>query len=225
MSSMNVYLSENKILIATDTYCHKKENEKEQPINFVSKVFYLPQHKTVFACQGLAEFGLSFFAFVQRKAVASDLSSLLFYTKCFFNKNYLPPELRHLNPGTLFFFGLNDKSNKLECHKLLFDENSQLQLTYIPAPNVIRKPDIDNFEERWNSLYWNDLDAQCTSLVQLTIWQKEDDSLLEEDKKIGIGGEVQLTILEKTDDTFYIETQNIFRFPDYEELIQKMRDV
>ena len=78
MSVMNVYYSKSAIVIATDTFSHLKLNSQVIPVNFVSKVFQLPQFKCCFSVQGALKLAMRYFEFAQMKVTAKDFKSLIY---------------------------------------------------------------------------------------------------------------------------------------------------
>ena len=142
MSAMNVYASNNDIFIVTDTYCHfKDESMNEVPLNFVTKVFVLPHLNCCFCSQGIGEFALAYFTFIQRKVIAIDIESLVDFTKSFFSLQHISELIRSQdNLGTIFLFGLNNSIQKLETYKIWFDTKKlKVEKLYILDDDLDRR--------------------------------------------------------------------------------------
>lgn len=83
MSAFNAWLSNEKFIIASDTLCSLSTSYGNVVKNFLTKVYHLPQYKCCYTSQGLRDFGLEFFVFIQQEVKAYNLYSLLESIKSF----------------------------------------------------------------------------------------------------------------------------------------------
>ena len=228
MSAMNVWVTKDLIAITTDTYCHfKTDNGEEIPVNFISKVYQIPQHKSCFTNQGMRDFGMRYFNFVQTEVKAQDISTLISYTRNHFTIEDFYLERPVDKIGTIFVFGLNDLTNRLEVYKIYFDEQRKINVSQL-GENIepyftICKPELKrgDLATTVDNSNLSSFENAIPSLINIMKVQKEDDDL-DNFNKVGIGGHIQLTIINNHDNYFSMQTSFIHKFDDYDTMYQNM---
>ena len=190
MSSLIAYLNHNQFVIATDTFVHSKNVDELDPVNFCSKTIYLPQHKCCVAGQGVAEVLNQFFVFAQQKVIAKDVHSLVNQATIHFSYN-LDNISKFDNLATLFVFGVNDLTNKMEVYKMVIQNSKPNQLQQIEF-GLLHKPEIVDIE---NILKLNSNTDIYQKLAILMKEQKKQDDLKKANERAGIGGQIQITTM------------------------------
>lgn len=214
MSAIIAYLMPEQFLFATDTFVHEKNDNGMRPVNFCSKVIYLPHLKTCVAFQGFGDTISQFFNFAQQKVIASNLYSLVLQTTKHF-KVYLENSIEVSNLATLFLFGVNDQTDQLEVHKITITSKGNNKYEQLPY-GLLHKPEIINFES-FLTTFKDESPIQL--LVNLMIEQKKQDALRVIQERAGIGGQVQITYLSynKNNKDLIIQMQMVNAFNDFDD--------
>lgn len=216
MSAINAWISNNKFIIATDTLCQMNTKYGNVARNFVTKVYHIPQYKCCFSSQGLRDLGLEFFNFTQTDVRANNLETLLNFSKKFkLSTKY--DEVSFTQIGTIFLFGYNENSNKLEVYKSYFDENRNIHFEKsfndIDDYNIMIKPSVGlDYELIKDELKWNNFDDIKQSLIKITIEQKRG---FDRNCDPFIGGQIELNIIEYSNNIYSAYTEIIYTFEDY----------
>lgn len=221
MSSFNAWLSNEKFIIATDTLCSLSTSYGNVVKNFLTKVYHLPQYKCCFTSQGLRDFGLEFFIFIQKEVKANNLHSLLEGIKSF-QLSDIYDEFEPSDIGTIFLFGLNDDTCKLEMYKIYFDKLKLIHIETIVNYNIdehiiICKPQHENFDylTLLKGLVWNNLEDIYDNLITITTAQKK---VFDKDANPFIGGQIELTIMECSNGFYSTFTEILYEFDDYDKV-------
>jgi|GEM_PF-4808744 len=225
MTAMNAWISKDAVAIATDTYCHRTLDEKRTAINYMTKIYQLPHLKACFTNQGLRDLGLHLYNFIQTEVVAKDFESLIQYVKLYFTIDGFYEDLPYNKIGNVFIYGFNDSTQEMEVVKVSFDEFrftvvEQLGIGYFKGGDEhfrIFKPQTKDgkIDEFTIKLKWYNLEEAVNSLRLVMEYQKIDDELNDE-KIVGIGGEIQITLLTLKGGFFVSETFMLQRFDDFE---------
>ena len=219
MSSLIAYSNNNQFVIATDTFVHSKDDNRIQPINFCCKTIYLPHHKSCVAGQGIGEVLNQFFLFVQQKVIAKDIYSLITQTTKHFKFN-LDQNIEGDIIATLFVFGVNDLTNKLEVYKMSILKSNihrQEQIEF----GLLHKPEIFGIEGILDKARNQDIGQVLATLMKE---QKKQDDLKPVYDKAGIGGQIQITtmIYNDTSKDLFLQIRMVDCFEDYEDIYYAM---
>jgi len=218
MTAFNAWLTNEKYIIATDTLCGQTTHYGKIYRNFLTKVYHLPQYKCCFTSQGLRDFGLELFVYIQKEVKALAYTSLLESIKNFkISETYadMPPN----ELGTVFIFGLNNETDRLGMSKIYFDSEGSIIieeiLNNIDGHNKLYKPQHKNidFEVIGKHLNWENTGDIYDSLIFIT---KEQKKAFDSDANPFIGGQIEITTMEYSNNFYSTFTEIAYDFEDYE---------
>jgi len=132
-----------------------------------------------------------FFVFAQEKVIGRDVHSLVTQAAKHFRANAIAP-IEQDNLATLFLFGLNDTTKKLEVYKMSISNSKGNLSEQVQQLGLLVKPEINNLENVLNVIQESSIEHLLLSLVKE---QKSQDELKPISERVGIGGSIQLTTL------------------------------
>jgi len=107
MSAVFSIITKSEAILATDTVCSFKPNERTnslKPRSFTCKAFLLPQFKSSFAVTGTLQVGLCFFSYVVECTYGTDIDSLIGIDLSHF-RSRLESDYEELPTGTIYLIG------------------------------------------------------------------------------------------------------------------------
>lgn len=219
MTAFNAILTGNTFYIATDTLCTMKTKYGTVPKNTITKMYHIPQYLCCFTSQGLRDFGLQLFVFIQSEVKAQDLISLIEYCEKNFKISSQYDEIEPSEIGTIFLFGVNLLKKKLECYKLFFNENRILIAEKLPDVDGgglkhITKPSHPNLNHQdiINNSKIETLNDVSKFFIKITEAQK---FVFDQEAEPFIGGSIEQTIINFENDNYYTSSEIIHNFKDY----------
>jgi hypothetical protein len=220
MTAFNGWFTNEKYIIATDTLCGLNTPYGKVYKNFLTKIYHIPQYKCCFTSQGLRDFGLELFVFIQKETKAIGYSTLIESIKNFELSNAydeMPPDMI----GTVFLFGVNDVTNRLGMSKIYFNQNREIIIeeifNNIDGSNKIYKPQHENIdlETLGRELNWSNINNVYNSLITVT---KEQKKAFDKEANPFIGGQIEITTIEYSNNLYSTFTEIAYDFEDYERI-------
>ena len=192
MSAILGYLKTDCFVIATDTFSHYKENNNLIPLSYCLKTILLPHHKSCFSVTGHSLIVSQLFSFIQNKVIAKDVSSLLNVIINHFKCNISDAIIVEGMIGIIYLFGLNDKSEQLECHKIKVSVDGTLKYEREFEDVIIARPELNDHDKFLSEIGTRIVDE---FLVEIMKQQKLEDEGKELSSRVGIGGQIHITTI------------------------------
>ncbi|WP_298709769.1 hypothetical protein [uncultured Chitinophaga sp.] len=221
MSAINAYLTDDFVVIATDTLAHYKSETAVIPKNFISKTFNLPQFNCCFTIRGYVALGMTFYHYLNEQVIANDVETVLQVVKASFFNTLPMDDYPNSHIGTINLFGYSRASRTLQGYQLTVTKagiecSQRKKNEFILWPSAEGINDIiETFASSENPRSEEYFQQLMTALLER---QKAADQELPLNLQVGIGGQIQFSLLVKNEagtSTIY-RTQMIHDFNDFE---------
>ncbi|MGN7885413.1 hypothetical protein [Dyadobacter sp. 22481] len=232
MSSVIGILFDDVVKIGTDTYAHQPYQLGDVYVrhhNFCSKIFQLPQLRSVFASTGSQLLGNLFYEFVQTRLVGKDINCLLNIDPKVFREFVISRQVTQVF-GHIYAYGFDFITGKF-CGSYLYFSTEEAEWSWHNLtsnsgsgdPHYVVNPPVDDLFCKLERDY-PDKDLTADEFVVAAIrLQRHEDLARDLGTQVGIGGEIILTTLGfNSSGNFVIGTEIVYVFPDKDQIGELM---